>query len=128
MNLRGAANGMIQNINPNQTGINWIQSTGFTINAAGKQVPTTVTKVVEIQVQAMSAETLKHVDALNIQGVMHSVYMYGDIQGIVRADSKGGDILQFAARPENPVHNWLVVAVIETWKDWAHVIVQLQVA
>jgi hypothetical protein len=127
MNLRAAANSMITGINPNQKGINWIQSNGYTTNAAGQQIPTTITTQVDIQIQANTGEMLRHIDSLGLQGLTHSVYMYFDAQGVVRADAKGGDILQFAARPENPVHDWLIVSVVETWSNWAHVIVQLQV-
>jgi hypothetical protein len=127
MNLRAAANSMTTGVNPNQKGINWIQSTGYTTNSAGKQIPTTITTQVDIQIQANTGEMLRHIDSLGLQGLTHSVYMYFDAQGVVRADAKGGDILQFAARPENPVHDWLIVSVVETWSNWAHVIVQLQV-
>jgi hypothetical protein len=65
-------------------------------------------------------------EGLNIQGVMRSVYLYGNIQGVVRVDQKGGDILQFPETTCGEIKNWKVVNVIETWEDWCHVIVTLQ--
>ncbi len=124
-NLRAIANPITQVINANLT-VPWIQNDGWTIDGAGKRTPVTTTVTVQAQVQAMSAGDLKHADSQNIQGVMRSVYMYGDVQGIVRATQQGGDVLQFPMHPGGPVANWLVSSVIETWSDWCHVIVTLQ--
>ena len=94
---------------------------------AGKRTPKTITLTVDAQVQALSATDLKHIDGLNITGVMRSVYMYGNAAGVVRADQIGGDILVFPEVPGGCNKNWLINQVIETWSDWCHVIVTLQV-
>lgn len=125
MNLRGIVNKYTQKTNPN-VNINWIQSTGYVTNDAGKRTPTTVTLTVEAQIQALSATELKHIDGLNISGVKRSVYMYGNVAGIVRTDKLGGDILVFPEVPDTSDKNWLVTQVLETWPDWCHVIVILQ--
>lgn len=125
MNLRSLANRLTQITNPNIQ-INWIQSTGYTTNSAGKRTPTTLTLTVWAQIQALSATDLKHVDGLNITGVMRSVYLYGNAAGVVRADQIGGDILVFPEVPNGTMRNWVVTQVIETWPDWCHVIVTLQ--
>lgn len=125
MNLRSLANKITQVTNPNIQ-INWIQSTGYTTNPAGKRTPTTLTLTVWAQVQALSATDLKHVDGLNITGVMRSVYLYGNAAGVVRADQIGGDILVFPEVPNGTMRNWLITKVMETWPDWCHVIVTLQ--
>lgn len=125
MNLRGIANKYTQITNINVR-INWIQSTGYTTNNAGKRVPTTITLTVDAQIQALSANQLAHTDGLNISGVKRSVYMYGNVAGIVRADKLGGDILVFPEIPNGSNRNWLVTQVNETWPDWCHVIVTLQ--
>jgi len=54
------------------------------------------------------------------------VYMYGNVQGVVRADQQGGDILVFPEIPGGVNRNWRVISVAETWPTWAHVIVVLQ--
>lgn len=125
INVRGLANAAIQAVNTNQT-IGWVQSSGYTTDAAGHRTPSSTTTSIEAQVQATSAGDLKHIDGLNIQGVMRSVYMYGNVQGVVRADQKGGDILQFPEVPGGSSKNWRVVSVVETWPTWAKVIVVLQ--
>jgi len=125
-NVRALANKYIQVTNPNQK-INWIQSNGYVTDDAGKRTPKTITLTVDAQVQALSATDLKHIDGLNITGVMRSVYMYGNAAGVVRSDQIGGDILVFPEVPGGCNKNWLINQVIETWSDWCHVIVTLQV-
>ena len=125
MNLRSLVNPFTQTTNCNQE-INWIQSTGYITNDAGKRTPTTITLTVQAQVQALSATDLKHIDGLNITGVMRSVYMYGNAAGVVRVDQIGGDILVFPEVPGGTPRNWLVTQVMETWSDWCRVIVNLQ--
>jgi hypothetical protein len=125
-NVRALANKYIQVTNPNQK-INWIQSNGYVTDDAGKRTPKTITLTVDAQIQALSATDLKHIDGLNITGVMRSVYMYGNAAGVVRADQIGGDILVFPEVPGGCNKNWLINQVIETWSDWCHVIVTLQV-
>ena len=125
MNLRSMVNGYTQITNPNIL-INWIQSTGYTTDDAGRRTPTTLMLSVKAQVQALSATDLQHTDGLNITGVMRSVYMYGNAAGVVRADQIGGDILVFPEIPNGRNRNWLITQVVETWSDWCHVIVTLQ--
>lgn len=125
-NVRALANKYIQVTNKNQE-INWVQSNGYVTDDAGKRTPKTITLTVDAQVQALSATDLKHIDGLNITGVMRSVYMYGNAAGVVRADQIGGDILVFPEVPGGCNKNWLINQVIETWSDWCHVIVTLQV-
>ena len=150
MNLRALANLVTSRINGNQT-ITWVQNIGYSINAAGKRTPNTISSTVSAQIQPVSGRDLMHMEGMNVQGVMRAVYMYGVPQGAVRADGKGGDILQFpeslvassynpstignfaigvgiigAPVPPPPVRNWLVSQVLETWPDWSKVIVTLQ--
>jgi len=125
MNLRGLANKYTRLTN-NNIQVNWVQSTGYVTDSAGKRVPTTITLTVEAQVQALSTSDLKHIDGLNIMGVMRTVYLYGNAAGVVRADQIGGDILRFPEVPNGTIRNWLITQVVETWPDWCHVIVTLQ--
>ena len=127
MNLRGIANASTSTINPNIPVV-WLQSTGYTTNAAGVRVPTQNTFNIMAQVQAVTGSNLRHLDAIQQQGVVRSVYMYGNPQGSVRVDNKGGDILQFPQVPgSTEINNWKVIQVVETFPDWGHVIVALQV-
>jgi hypothetical protein len=125
MNLLALANTVITSVNPNIPVV-WIQSSGYTTDTAGKRVSTTTTTTIQAQVQGISASDLRHVDNLGIEGVKRSVHMLGNVQGVVRADQKGGDILQFPEIPGGVVRNWRVVNVMETYPDWSRVIVVLQ--
>ena len=125
MNLHGIVSGVISAVNP-QINVQWLQSTGYTTDNAGKRTPTNTALTVRAQVQALSATDIRHTEGLNMTGIMRSVYLYGDVAGIVRIDQKGGDILQFAEVPGGTVRDWLVSQVMETWPDWCRVIVTLQ--
>lgn len=125
MNIRGIANSVIQVTNPNIS-IKWVQSTGYTTNSAGRRTPTTSETTVQAQVQGLSGQDLQHAEGLNIQGVLRSVHLYGNAQGVVRVTGEGGDILKFPEIPGGTERSWKVVSVMETWPDWSRVLVQLQ--
>ena len=122
MNLHAIASPLVAAVNPNVTGT-LRDNQGYTTTAAGKREPVYgETTGVLMQVQALAGPELALVDGLNIQGVKRAVYLFGDVQGVVRPDAKGGDILLFSDRV------WLVIAVLETWgvAEWCKVAVVLQ--
>lgn len=127
INVHAAANNAVQAVNPDTLGT-FYQSTGFTINAAKKQVPSYAAGVpnVPMQVQGVAARDLRHLEKLNVQGLTRSVHMYGDTQGVVRISQKGGDLLYFKDTPAGTLRVWKVVKVMETWADWCRVIVAMQ--
>ena len=125
MNLRGLANKYTRLTN-NNIQVNWVQSTGYVTDEAGKRTPTNITLTVEAQVQALSTSDLQQVDGLNMTGVMRTVYLYGNAAGVVRVDQIGGDVLRFPEVPNGTVRNWLITKVVETWAEWSKVIVTLQ--
>lgn len=122
--------GAIGSVNPD-TDIIYKQSTGNTQNAAFKQLPAFAADVeLRGNVQALTGKDLKHEALQNIQGVLRGVYLYGNVQGVVRPDSKGGDLLVFPQSRGGTPQTWLVVAVLETWaveaEGWCKVAVCLQ--
>lgn len=126
MNLHGMVRGAITTINPDITA-SFQRSTGNTVGADFSQTPTYATAVpVRIQSQALSGKDLRHAEFLNLQGVLRTVYMYGNTQGVVRPSQQGGDLLAFPLVPGGQTLNWLVVEVGETWPDWCKVTVCLQ--
>jgi hypothetical protein len=86
----------------------------------------------QMQVQALSAEDLQHLDGLNQQQTVRAVYMNGQVQGVQRPDVQGGDILQIptglTAATGATFDTWLVKQVIEGWDidGWCKVAVVLQ--
>ncbi len=130
MNLHAAVRGPINAVNPDQS-ITWRQSTGYTTGAAGARVGTyTDFTGVGAQVQALTGKELQHRDMLNITGVTRGVYLFGNVQSVVRPDAKGGDLLVFPQNRGGTPQTWLVVAVLETWNPdatgWCKVGVVLQ--
>lgn len=81
-----------------------------------------------VQVQGVVGSDLKHMNDLNIQGVMRKVYLYGDWGGPVRADKVGGDLMLFPRVKGGPAVLWKIVTIFETWTDagWCSVGVVLQ--
>jgi hypothetical protein len=131
LNLHGIVRGAINSVNPDIAGV-YLASTGSTTDASGKRVPTYADPVdVQLQVQALTWRDLQHRDMQNIQGVARAVYMFGNTQGVVRPDVKGGDLLQFPQVRGGANAEWLVVGVLETWTPdvagWCKLGVVLQV-
>jgi hypothetical protein len=131
MNLHGTVRGAITSVNPDVLAP-FLSSTGNTVDGAGNQTPSYAAAVnIPIQVQALSGSDKKAVNYLNLQTVLRSVYFYGNKQGVERVVQKGGDLVQFREVPNpqtdaNPVRNWLVVKVLETWPDWSKAVVSMQ--
>lgn len=126
LNLHGTVRGAINSVNQDIP-IVYLQSTGATTAVGGKQTPTYATTNIYGQVQPVSGADLRRYDFLQGQGVFKSVHCYGNIQGIVRSQGKGGDLLQFPQVPNAPIETWLIKAVPETWNPgWCRVIVVLQ--
>jgi hypothetical protein len=106
MNLRSIANAATQSINPN-TPVTVKVSSGYTIDpATRRQVPAYATETGEANIQALDGKDLKQLDGLNIQGTIRAAYLYGNLAGVVRPDSKGGDLVEFNSQ------SWLVVKVL----------------
>jgi hypothetical protein len=121
MNLHQIVSGAIGTINPFQTAT--VQySSGYTTSPDGSQIPQyTVIGGVQVQVQALTAKELQHLDSLNIQGVMRAIYLNGDVQGVDRPLGKGGDLFVLSTG------KWLTTIVLETWDGgWCKVAVTLQ--
>ena len=98
------------------------QATGYTTLPWGDRVPTYATPtVVTIDLQGISESDLKHMNALNVGGVLRKVYGDGVLSSVVRKSGEGGDLLEVLSA------QWLVVKVMEQWPDWCAVIVQQQV-
>ena len=120
MNLRAIANAATQSINPNKP-VTVKVSNGYTIDpATRRQVPAYTVETGQANIQALDGKDLKQLDGLNIQGTIRAAYLYGNLAGVVRPDSKGGDLVEFNSQ------SWLVVKVLETWPDWCKVAIVYQ--
>lgn len=98
-------------------------STGSTTSANYVQVPTFASfPGVTVDVQALSGSDIKHLDAINIQGIMRAAYFNGILEGLDRPAGKGGDLIVFNGT------TWLVTQVLEPWNEngWCKVAITLQ--
>ncbi len=126
MDLHSIVSGAIGTINPFILAS--IQmSNGYTTNAAGLQQPQYFSPINQsIQVQALQYNDIVQLDGLNIQGERRKVYIEGFWSGVIRADSRGGDLFTFPEYPGGPSRTWLVVFVFEHWPDWSSLALTLQ--
>lgn len=123
MNLHAVVSGAVGAINPNVTGT-VKASAGYTTLPTGRQMPAYAAPYDALmQVQPLSASDIKFLDALSIMSTERSVYLNGVIQGINRAELKGGDVLTILGK------TWYVTSVIEPWNTagWCKVGVTQQV-
>ena len=78
-------------------------------------------RLISIFVQALQYNDITQFDAFNIQGERRKIYINGQVDGLVRVENKGGDLIT------DPLGNvWLVVLVPKSWPDWCSVAVTLQ--
>jgi hypothetical protein len=122
MDLRGIANSVSSTVNSNIP-VTVMSSNGYTKDPVTlRQVPTYTSASGPAQVQALDSVELKQLDGLNIQGSVRGIYLRGPLAGVIRPDSKGGDLIVIAASTftaANLVGTWLVVKVLESWPDWS---------
>lgn len=126
MNLHQIARtrGGITRVNP-EVKLQIKVSTGSTILLDGTPVPQYASEILHWgQVQPLSQKSLQHVQALNLQGTLRSIYMNGNVNGQVRFQAKGGDLITVMSGPNAGVY--LVVLVEEAWTDWSHCVCTLQ--
>lgn len=124
LNLHGMASGLISQVNPSIPASVQV-STGYAVGADGSPVPSYAAAVtVQAQVQPLSWRDLQQLDGLNLQGTRRAIYLYGRIDGIVRASSRGGDLITIARGPYAGAY--LVALVLEQFPDWCKCACTLQ--
>lgn len=116
MNLNGIVSGAISAVNP-QTLATVMVSTGSTSAPNAARTPTYRTvRGVPVQVQPMSYKDLMQTEGLNLNGTKRSIYVNGRVDGIVRSENKGGDLIILTGCAN--AGTWLVVQILEQWPDW----------
>lgn len=127
MDLRSIANQASNTINGNLL-VSVLQSAGYTVGAGHKQVPSYLPPVTGYaQIQAMDSEDLRQVAGLNLQGQIKALYIRGSLFASLRPIQKGGDLVQITNQTTGAVlASFLIVEVLEGWKDWTKVAIVLQ--
>ncbi|MDE2469849.1 MAG: hypothetical protein KGL35_14195 [Bradyrhizobium sp.] len=108
MNLLAITAETVAAVNPTTTGTLYA-SAGKTTDAYGRPVPVYTQSSVTVQEQPLGPTDLRQMLAMNIQTVTRKAYLYGNVQGVNRAQAKGGDVLYFNGQ------YWLVTVVLETF-------------
>lgn len=130
MDLRGIANQVSNAVNNNVI-VTLQTSAGYTKAGSGqRQVPQYNSPITgPAQIQALDSSDLKQLEGLNIQGSIRAAYLKGNLAGVIRPDSKGGDLITIppvAGMPALLVGSWLVVKVLESWYTWTKVVIVKQ--
>lgn len=76
------------------------------------------------QVQPLSGRDLRQVEGLNLGGELRKLYVSGDLNGTVRVELKGGDLITL---PSGQV--WLINQQLEGWSEtagWTSAVMTLQ--
>lgn len=121
MNLHGIVAPTISAVNP-LVQVSVKVSTGYSTAPDGKRVPTYAKAVTVLaQIQPLTGGELHHLDALNLQGDFQGIYINGRIDGLVRGENKGGDLITLSNGDV-----YLVTTVLESWPDWTKVAATLQ--
>lgn len=121
MNLAGIVAGAIGVVNPPVT-VTIQVSTGYTTNGDGSRAPAYAAPVsVSAQIQALEYNDIVQADGMSIQGTRRKMYVLGEVEGLVRVNRRGGDLVTL---PDGTV--WLVAMVLEHWADWTSCVITLQ--
>ena len=126
MNLHALASQVIPLVNP-MTPATVKVSSGVITGPDGRQTPTFLVPVLNVtaQVQSLTYKDIQQVNSLNLQGTRVAIYLYGEFDGLVRVNKKGGDVITIAPGfPRAGVY--LTALVLEQWPDWCKVAATLQ--
>lgn len=127
MNLQSITEGVISSVNtPILVSIQ--VSTGNTTNADGTQAPSyAAAQSVYVDFQALTYNDIVQSDSINIQGERWKMYFTGNVDGLVRAENKGGDLVTVT----DATSAWngfvfKVALITEHWAGWTSAILTLQ--
>ena len=129
MDLQCLANPAAESVNPNVL-VSVQASRGYAAGGPGlRQMPQYYNPVTGYaQVQELTSSELRLAEGLNLQGVMKTIYFRGNLNGVIRPESKGGDLVTMAIRGQSAgTETWLVVKTLEQWPTWSKALIVLQV-
>jgi hypothetical protein len=93
LNLHQIAAGAIGTVNPFLP-ISIRVSTGYSTDDDGTRVPSYAPAVsVPGQVQSLTFRDIQQIDGLNLQGTRRAIYVNGRVEGLVRVENRGGDLV-----------------------------------
>lgn len=130
LNLHAVTRAVIPAINPDISGW-WYRSKGSVQDDTGRQVAAFQPAVsVQLQVQPPSARDIRFAEFMQLQGVIRTVWMFSNPQGIVRVNQTGNDLLLFPQWAGTLNDAWLVAQPDESWNvdanGWTKLFATLQ--
>src|SRR5512139_450392 len=102
MDLFAITAGAVSAVNP-MLGVTIKLSSGYTQDATYKRTPAYTSVPAMAQVQALSFRDIQQIEGLNLNGSRKAIYVEGDVDGLVRPNNHGGDLIVF---PDGTI--WLV--------------------
>lgn len=123
VNVRAIANRATSAINPNILA-SVRRCTGYLTTVGFHREPSYADPVdVVVQIQALTAKDLQHLDAMDIQGVECAAYSNVQLAAVDRKDQTGGDLVTFTNPATGTSDTWLVTAILENWAtaSWGRV-------
>jgi hypothetical protein len=77
------------------------------------------------QIQPVTWRDLQQLEGLNLNGVRYKIYVYGQLDGVVRPELKGGDLIVV---PPGNRHSgvYLIAQALEQFPDWISAAATLQ--
>lgn len=109
MNLHAIVGPIVSAINPTQT-VQIAMGSSYTQNADFSRTPVYSIVSAPAQIQALIGSDLRAVEALNVEGTLRALYLYGNVTGLIRASQKNGSLVKFA---DGSV--WMVFVEFEPW-------------
>lgn len=125
MNLHGIAGPIIAGVNPKTPATLRLSAGTYTTAPDGSRVPQYLPDAtVMAQVQPQTFRDIQQTANLNLQGTRVSMYLDGQVDGLVRPEGKGGDLVVIPAGVW--AGTYLVAMVLEQWPDWVKIAATLQ--
>ena len=99
----------------------------YTVNQSQNVSSEAITTLLNLtaQIQPIGWRDIQQLDGLNLQGVRYKAYLYGEVDGLVRPEKKGGDLIVFPAGSRH-AGVYLVAQVLEQFPDWCCAALTLQ--
>ena len=121
MNLQAITGGIVSVVNPTQQLAVQISKGYVTAPDGSRSESYFPTQIFPGQVQPLAYKDLIQTDGIAMNGLKNVILIQGNVEGIVRPDKSGGDLIT-----DESGKVWLVVLVMEHWPDWTKVAVVLQ--
>ncbi|HEV3077655.1 MAG TPA: hypothetical protein VHB47_24760 [Thermoanaerobaculia bacterium] len=106
---------------PGGAGSQW--SVNIPQTVASEAMATSLT--LNAQIQPIAWKDIQQLEGLNIEGVRWKAFLNGQVDGLVRKERKGGDLL-IIPKGNRHAGQWLVAQILAQWPDWVEAAIVFQ--